>query len=147
VNADPPLDQEGHLVSDLRPIAAAPSILRTSFWLWIASAAVTFLAGIVGVIFAVQAGATGSSATAVLAGSVVGAIIGAGLRIVIAFFLVKGVNWARIILTIFGGLTVLTSLSSLFTGDLLGILVLALTVAAGITMWSPAASAYLRRRY
>lgn len=134
-------------MSDLRPIAAAPTILRRSFWLWIASAAVSFLSGIVGVIGAVLAGATGSGATAVLAGSVVGAIIGSGLRVVIAVFMVKGVSWARIILTIFGGLTALTSLPSLFTGDLLGILVLVLTVVAGILMWSPAASAYLRRRY
>lgn len=134
-------------MSDLRPISAAPSILRASFWLWIASAAVSFLAGIVGVVSAVQAGASGSSATAVLAGSVVGAIVGAGLRVVIAVFLAKGLSWARIILTILGALTVLTSLPSLFVGDILGILVLALTVAAGIMMWSPAASAYLRRRY
>lgn len=134
-------------MSDLRPIAAAPSILRTSFWLWIASAALTFLSGIVGVVASVQAGASGSAATAVLAGSIVYAVIGAGLRVVFAVLLAKGVSWARIILTIFGAFTVLTSLASLFTGDILGILVLALTVAAGVTMWSPAASGYLRRTY
>lgn len=129
-----------------QPLSAAartaPTVITASFWLWIASTVVSLIA------FAILLpGLFGGAPDAggIAAGSVAGAIIGSALRVFLAIYLLRGANWARIVLTVIAGVVLLTGIPSLLTGDLLGLLVILIVVVAAVLMWLPAARPHFRR--
>lgn len=132
-----------------RPLASSrtvPTVITASFWLWIASTVVSLIA------FAITApglfsGPTADSpyAAGVIAGSIAGALLGAALRVFFAVFLLRGANWARIVLTIVGAIVLLGLLPSIVLGDLLSLLIALIAVAAGVLMWLPAARPHFRK--
>jgi hypothetical protein len=129
-----------------QPLSAAartaPTVITASFWLWIASTVVSLIA------FALLLpGLFGGAPVAggIAAGSVAGAIIGSALRVFLAIYLLRGANWARIVLTVIGAVVLLTGIPSLLTGDLLGLLVVLVVVVAAVLMWLPAARPHFRR--
>jgi len=63
----------------------------------------------------------------------------------LAIYLLRGANWARIVLTVIGVVVLLTGIPSLLTGDLLGLLVVLIVVVAAVLMWLPAARPHFRR--
>ena len=133
-----------------QPLSAAartaPTVVTASFWLWIASTVVSLIAFALMApgLFAGPTSGTPYSA-GVVASLIGGALIGSALRVFLAVFLLKGANWARIVLTVIGAVVLIGLISSLLTGDLLGILVVLIVIAAGVLMWLPAARPHFRR--
>ncbi|MFP5365576.1 MAG: hypothetical protein ACLGIS_01705 [Actinomycetes bacterium] len=138
--------------------AGVPQLVNISFWLLIASAAIFVVSMLTGLTtlddpmfrnaFEQQVEGTGAGVTyedmkGVIAGTlVVFAIIGLALYLLVAFFVRKGKNWARILGTVFAGLSVfgLFGPPSLATiGTLLGI-------AAIVLLYLPAAAPYFRKQ-
>jgi hypothetical protein len=134
-----------------------PQLVNISFWLLIASAAIFVISMLTGLTqlddpvfrqtFEQQVEGTGAGVTyedikGIIAGTlVVLAIIGAGLYLLVAFFVRKGKNWARILGTVFAALSVfgLFGIPSLGTvGTLLGI-------AAIVLLYLPASAPYFRK--
>jgi hypothetical protein len=134
-----------------------PQLVNISFWLLIASAAIFVISMLTGLTqlddpvfrqtFEQQVEGTGAGVTyedikGIIAGTlVVLAIIGAGLYLLVAFFVRKGKNWARILGTVFAALSVfgLFGIPSLGTvGSLLGI-------AAIVLLYLPASAPYFRK--
>jgi hypothetical protein len=109
-----------------------PQLVNISFWLLIASAAIFVISMLTGLTqlddpvfrqtFEQQVEGTGAGVTyedikGFIAGTlVVLALIGAGLYLLVAFFVRKGKNWARILGTVFAALSVF----GLFGGPSLG---------------------------
>jgi hypothetical protein len=136
-----------------------PQLVNISFWLLIASAAIFVISMLTGLTqlddpvfrqtFEDQMAAGGASGVTyedikgIIAGTlVVFAIIGAGLYLLVAFFVRKGKNWARILGTVFAALSVfgLFGIPSLATvGTLLGI-------AAIVLLYLPASAPYFRKQ-
>jgi hypothetical protein len=135
-----------------------PQLVNISFWLLIASAAIFVISMLTGLTqlddpvfrqtFEQQVEGTGAGVTyedikGIIAGTlVVFAIIGAGLYLLVAFFVRKGKNWARILGTVFAALSVfgLFGIPSLATvGTLLGI-------AAIVLLYLPASAPYFRKQ-
>jgi hypothetical protein len=135
-----------------------PQLVNISFWLLIASAAIFVISMLTGLTqlddpvfrqtFEQQVEGTGAGVTyedikGVIAGTlVVFAIIGAGLYLLVAFFVRKGKNWARILGTVFAALSVfgLFGVPTLATvGTLLGI-------AAIVLLYLPASAPYFRKQ-
>lgn len=124
----------------------APTVITVSFWLWIASTVVSLIA------FALLAPGLLSGPTAdtpyaggVVAGSIGGALIGAALRVFLAVFLLRGANWARIVLTVIGVVVLFAGIPSILTGDLLGLLAMLIVIVAAVLMWLPSARQHFRR--
>lgn len=111
-----------------------PQQLVISYWLWIAAAALGVLLSLIN-IFAL---------TNTLGGVMVGAgiatlilsLIFAALYIFIAIRLKEGARWARLVLSILGGLAAIGLLTQLAAGNLSSI-GSAVAVAAAILMWLP----------
>lgn len=132
--------------SPLSPARTAPTVVTASFWLWIASAVISLLAFFLTLpVLLDSSAASGAYAGGLVVGSIAGALLGAALRIVFAIFLLRGANWARIVLTVIGALVLLSLIPSAVAGDLLGILVALIAIAAGVLMWLPAARPHFRR--
>ncbi len=118
------------------PAGPAPKEVETAFRLWIANVVL----GIIGAVMSFALSALG----------VVIALIFAALYLLFAFKMRQGRNWARITLTVLGGIGVLMGvLGLLFStgalgvlGLLLSIVQLVLIVAAIYFMFRPAANAY-----
>lgn len=102
---------------------------------------------------ALEAGNTGVSADTLRAGVIVGAIIwlvlSVGVSILLAVFIGKGHNWARIVYTILGGIGILLTLLGLVTGgapilttlvDLLSAVVIAAVI---FLLWKKESSTWL----
>lgn len=135
-----------------------PQLVNISFWLLIASAAIFVIAMLTGLTqlddpmfrqtFEQQVEGTGAGVTyedikVVIAGTlVVFAIIGAGLYLLVAFFIRKGKNWARILGTVFAAL----SIFGLFGVPTLGTLGTLLGIAAIVLLYLPAAAPYFRKQ-
>jgi hypothetical protein len=135
-----------------------PQLVNISFWLLIASAAIFVVSALAGLgtlddprfrdVFDSQVQGTGAGVTyedmkGVIAGTlVVFAIIGLALYLLVAFFVRKGKNWARVLGTVFAALSVLGLFgppSFATIGTLLGI-------AAIVLLYLPGAAPYFRRQ-
>ena len=138
--------------------AGVPQLVNISFWLLIASAAIFVISMLTGLTtlddpmfrnaFEQQVEGTGAGVTyedmkGVIAGTlVVFAIIGLALYLLVAFFVRKGKNWARVLGTVFAVLSVLGLFgppSFATIGTLLGI-------AAIVLLYLPGAAPYFRRQ-
>jgi FtsH-binding integral membrane protein len=146
-----------------------PKEVDISFWLWVAS----FVIGLLGLFYfaaefdtirntameearrqAVRGGTVDEkqieSITNVflVVGVVIGVLVSAA-QVLLAYLMRNGRNWARIVLTVIGGLSLLGGLFSL--GDtsgqgLLDLVRLLLIAGALVTMFLPAANPWFRRR-
>lgn len=136
-----------------------PQLVNISFWLLIASAVIFVVAMLTGLTqlddpayrqaFEQQmeaGGATGvtyDDIQGVIAGTlVVFAIIGVALYLLVAFFVRKGKNWARILGTVFAALSVL----GLFGPPSLGTIGTLLGIAAIVLLYLPGAAPYFRKQ-
>jgi hypothetical protein len=136
-----------------------PQLVNISFWLLIASAVVFVVSMLVGLtqlddpqfrrVFEQQmaaggaAGVTYDDIKGVIAGTlIVFAIIGAALYLLVAFFVRKGKNWARILGTVFAALSVL----GLFGVPSFGTIGTILGIAAIVLLYLPAAAPYFRKQ-
>ncbi|WP_457946277.1 hypothetical protein ACTAQI_12620 [Pseudarthrobacter sp. alpha12b] len=136
-----------------------PQLVNISFWLLIASAVIFVISMLTGLTqlddpmfrktFEDQMAAGGASGVtyddikSVIAGTlVVFAIIGAALYLLVAFFIRKGKNWARILGTVFAAL----SIFGLFGVPSIGTLGTVLGIAAIVLLYLPAAAPYFRKQ-
>jgi hypothetical protein len=135
-----------------------PQLVNISFWLLIASAAIFVISMLLGLTqlddpvfrqtFEQQVEGTGAGVTyedikGFIAGTlVVFAILGAGLYLLVAFFIRKGKNWARILGTVFAAL----SIFGLFGVPSLGTVGTLLGIAAIVLLYLPAAAPYFRKQ-
>ena len=126
---------------------ARPTVVTVAFWLWIVSVVVALVAFALSVSTLVSSSSTlqGPAGAGFIAGSFAAPFIGAALRIVFAIFLLRGANWARIVLTVLGALIVLSSLFSLFTGNLIVLVELVAVVVAVVLSWLPSAKPFFGR--
>ncbi|MGR0159254.1 hypothetical protein [Paenarthrobacter nitroguajacolicus] len=118
----------------LRDTTGVPNTLTTSYWLWIAAAALGVVANLANIfiyrdIFGALAIGTGIF-------NFVFSLLMAAVYIFIAIRLKEGARWARLVLSILGGFAVLSLLFLLFTLNL-GLLSSAAAVAAAVMMWLP----------
>lgn len=135
-------------------LQSAPSTVRASFWLWIASVVISAIAVVVtlavGVPATVDTGsgtsATTVSGTAVVITAVLSLVVGGGLRVLFAIFMLRGRNWARIVLLVVAAITVLAGFSAILTGDIIQLLALIIVIVAAVLMYLPASNAYFRKR-
>ncbi|MCP9001133.1 hypothetical protein NFC73_15580 [Pseudarthrobacter sp. RMG13] len=138
-----------------------PQLVNISFWLLIGAGVVYVISLLMGIgmlddpLFRNafddamrSSGATGAEFAfddfkGVIAGSlVVFAIIGAGLYALVAFFVRKGKNWARILGTVFAAL----SIFGLFGPPSLGTVGTLAGIAAIVLLYLPAAAPYFRKQ-
>ncbi len=138
-----------------------PQLVNISFWLLIGAGVVYVISLLMGIgmlddpqirdVFddaMRSSGATGAEFAfddfkGVIAGSlVVFAIIGAGLYALVAFFVRKGKNWARILGTVFAAL----SIFGLFGPPSLGTVGTLAGIAAIVLLYLPAAAPYFRKQ-
>lgn len=111
-----------------------PQQLVISYWLWVAAAVLGVILSVVSIF----------TLTGVLGGAMAGAgittvivsLIFAALYIFIAVRLKEGSRWARLVLSILGGLAALGFLTQLVTGNL-NFIGSAVATAAAILMWLP----------
>lgn len=141
--------------------AAVPQLVNISFWLLIGSAALFVITMLMGIGMLDDpiirdafedamrsSGATGAEFNfedfrSALAGTlVVMAILGAGLYLLVAFFIRKGKNWARILGTVFAALSV----TSLFQMPNLGTLGTLAGIAAIVLLYLPSTAPYFRKQ-
>ncbi|UAJ80273.1 hypothetical protein IT072_04280 [Leifsonia sp. ZF2019] len=123
-----------------------PRVVVASFWIWIASAALGLLSFFVGLPALLASPALSAPTGAgIVIGSVGGALIGALLRVFLGLFLLRGANWARIVLTVIGAIVLVALVAAILTGDLIGLLSGIAVVVAAVLMWLPAARAHFRR--
>ena len=135
-----------------------PQLVNISFWLLIASAAIFVISMLTGLtqlddpvfrqtfeqqVEGAGAGVSYEDIKGVIAGTlVVFAILGAGLYLLVAFFIRKGKNWARILGTVFAAL----SIFGLFGVPSLGTLGTLLGIAAIVLLYLPAAAPYFQKQ-
>jgi hypothetical protein len=138
-----------------------PQLVNISFWLLIGAAAVFVISMLMGIPMLDDpmtrsafedamrsSGATGAEFNfedfkSVLAGMlVVMAILGAGMYLLVAFFIRKGKNWARILGTVFAALSVF----SLFQVPNLGTLGTLAGIVAIVLLYLPATAPYFRKQ-
>jgi hypothetical protein len=135
-----------------------PQLVNISFWMLIAAAVIFVISLLTGLtqlddpafrqafdqqVKASNAGVTYDDIKGVIAGTlVVFAIIGAGLYLLVAFFVRKGKNWARILGTVFAALSVL----GLFGVPSFATVGTVLGIAAIVLLYLPAAAPYFRKQ-
>jgi hypothetical protein len=138
-----------------------PQLVNISFWLLIGAAAVFVISMLTGITMLDDpimrstfedamrsSGATGTEFNyedfkSALAGMlVVLAILGAGMYLLVAFFIRKGKNWARILGTVFAALSVF----SLFQVPNIGTLGTLAGIAAIVLLYLPTTAPYFRKQ-
>lgn len=130
-------------------VSRPPTPVRRSFALWIAAVVVGLVGSVVAVLGTPAPGAAGG-----VAGTVVGLLF-LGLLVSCALAMRAGRNWARVTLTIVGGVSVLLTVLGLLLSAGLGVAVDAvsttasllqagLTVAAVLLAFRAPANAYFR---
>ena len=130
--------------------AAVPTTVRASFWLWIASVVISAIAAVVALTsdqyMVANVGGNAEIARAVAPWALIGGVVlGGGLRVLFAVFLLRGKNWARIVLLIIAIITALAGIGTLLSGDIFAILALVVTIVAAVLMYVSASNAYFRR--
>jgi hypothetical protein len=128
---------------------AAPTTVTASFWLWVLTgvllAVVSIIAGTRPVDAASLAAAEQSMASIVPISTAIGGVIAGLLHILFAFFMLRGKNWARIVLTVIGALALIGLIMNTLGGDILSAVNLVATIVAGVLMYLPASNHYFRR--
>jgi hypothetical protein len=138
-----------------------PQLVNISFWLLIGAAALFVITMLMGISMLDDpimrdafedamrsSGATGTEFNfedfrSALAGTlVVLAILGAGMYVLVAFFVRKGKNWARILGTVFAALSV----TSLFQVPNIGTLGTLAGIAAIVLLYLPSTAPYFRKQ-
>jgi hypothetical protein len=122
--------------------------------LWIASVVISAIAVIVTLAVGLPAAvetAEGTTTTTIPGSvvtitAIVSLVVGGGLRVLFAVFMLRGRNWARIVLLIVAVITVLASFTAILSGDIIQLIALLIVVAAGVLMYLPASNAYFRKR-
>lgn len=111
-----------------------PQQLVTSYWLWIAAAALGIVFSLIS-IFSFS-GAFGGMMMGAGVGGFIFQLLFAALYVFIAIRLKEGARWARLVLSILGGLAVIGFLANLvfLNPSLIGS---AAAVAAAVMMWLP----------
>lgn len=104
-----------------------PQQLVISYWLWIGAGLLNVVASVVAMV-----GVIGGFAGVTLIFN----LIWAAIYIFLAVRLKEGARWARLVLSIFGGLALLALPFSLITG-VLSLIATAAAVAAAVMMWLP----------
>ena len=127
-----------------------PTPIAVSFWLWVVVAVLLVISGIITATSPAEQTAAANLKLPVptevmTISSGIGSIIGAALHVLFAWFMVQGRNWARVVLTIFGVLSVLGSIATIFTGSILAIAVVIVTIVAVVEMYLPAARSHFSR--
>jgi hypothetical protein len=157
--APPP--PEGYGVS--QPRGERPASVKTAVNLIWASIALTVLSSILTMVMldsivdaALEADTSGVSEDALRAGVIIGAVIwlvlSVGVSVLLAIFIGRGRNWARIVYTILGGLGILFTLLGLVTGGapalvtVLDVLGAALIAAVIFLIWKKESSAWFSGR-
>lgn len=88
--------------------------------------------------------------TGAVIGTVIGVIIGVGIAALLAHFIGKGANWARIVYTVLAVLGILLSLLGLGSQPvvllLLSVISLVITAVAVFFLWKKESSAYFSAR-
>lgn len=125
-----------------------PKPIAISFWMWIVAAIV----GVVSGIFTATSAATATAAAAEQASSgvaipaglivtttIIGAFIGAALHVLFAFFMIRGRNWARIVLTVLGILSVLSCIAGMIALNPLAFVLAIVTIVAIVQMFAASA--------
>lgn len=130
---------------------ARPATVTASFWLWIASvalSAISILTSLANGTYAfVDVGGNQQVAAAVgPAAAIIGLAVGAALRILFAVYMLRGRNWARIVLLILAIIAVLAGIRAFAARDILDVLVVVVALAAAVLMYLPASNPYFRRR-
>lgn len=114
-----------------RPLTLTIAVLLQ----WIA--AVVAIIGAVGVIFS-EFSLVGLIGSLILIGIAV-------VRVIVAFSLGRGHNWARILITIFAILSAFSAVTEIFSGQVLGGIVgLAIEVVVLWLMWNSSSSTYIK---
>lgn len=158
----PPGAYPGYAAAPSAPVAAPttiPTTVNAAFWLYIASAALAVIGGIITV---ATAGSTRASAihqlqtsgtnlhgqsaeqlvnafiAFAIGWSIVTLIFWAIVFVLFAFFMRRGANWARIVLTVLTGL----SLFNAFTSFGVGALQVVLSIVAVVLIWVRPSSAW-----
>ncbi|MDR6200047.1 hypothetical protein QE374_001956 [Microbacterium sp. SORGH_AS428] len=131
--------------------SARPTAVTASFWLWIASvalSAISILTSLANGSYAVvDVGGNAQVADAVgPAAAIIGLAGGAALRILFAVYMLRGRNWARIVLLILAIIAVLAGLPAFAAGNIVDILIVVVALAAAVLMYLPTSNPYFRRR-
>ena len=91
-------------------------------------------------------GVTGISAGAITGGVFIAGLVVAGIaviRVIVAFSLARGHNWARILISVFAILSLLGGIGSLFSGQwLTAIVTIVVEVVILWLLWNSSSSAY-----
>jgi len=131
--------------------SARPATVTASFWLWIATvvlSAISILTSLADGRYAF-ADVGGNAQVAAAVGPptvIIGLAVGAALRILFAVYMLRGRNWARIVLLILAIIAVLAGLPAFATGNVVDILIVVVALAAAVLMYLPASNPYFRRR-
>lgn len=93
-------------------------------------------------------GVTGISAGAITGGVFIAGLVVAGIaviRVIVAFSLARGHNWARILISVFAVLSLLGGIGSLFSGQwLTAIVTIVVEVVILWLLWNSSSSAYIK---
>lgn len=151
----------GDSSSDSSIAPAPPAEVQTSVKLWFASIVIGLIGAVGGVFLAdtdaltddlveADSGLSASDAESIVTlGLIVGLVVALviiGLQVFFVFKMRAGRNWARIVLTVLAGLSLLSGLFGLTggitAGSLISLVSLAVLIAATYYMFRPAANAY-----
>lgn len=130
---------------------ARPTTVTASFWLWMATVVLSAISIITSLVNGsydfTDVGNNPQVAAAVgPAAAIIGLAVGAALRILFAVYMLRGRNWARIVLLILAIIAVLAGLPAFAAGNVVDIVVVVVILAAAVLMYLPASNPYFRRR-
>lgn len=94
-----------------------------------------------------QEGISGVSTGAITAGVFISGLVVIGIaviRVIVAMSLGKGHNWARILITVFVVLSLLSAIGALFGGQWVALVSIALEVVILWLLWNASSSAYIK---
>jgi hypothetical protein len=123
-----------NLSERLKDTTGVPQQLKISYWLWVAAAALGIVLGIINV--ALMAGQFGGLLVgAAVTGLIIGLVLSA-FYVFCAIRLKEGARWARIVLSVLGGLALIGLFGQMLVGNV-GFIGSAAAIAAAILMWLP----------
>ncbi|MFC8038795.1 hypothetical protein ACFUOZ_05525 [Paenarthrobacter sp. NPDC057355] len=123
-----------NIAQRFRDTTGVPRTLVTSYWLWVAAAALGVIASFANIF--IYRDFFGALAVGTGIFNFVFSLLIAAVYVFIAIRLKEGARWARLVLSILGGFAVLSLLFLLITLNL-SLLSSAAAVAAAIMMWLP----------
>jgi type IV secretory pathway VirB6-like protein len=129
-----PLTAPRPIVAGSRP--AVPQTVEAAFWLIITSLALSVCVLLVDALLYALNGGTAATAT-----DVTSSIIGLGLRLLVAFRLRKGANWARGLLSLGAVLNIAVLVMNF---SVISLVVVAPVVAAVVLLWLPTSMTFFR---